>query len=140
MRVSLYNVLRVRLVMPIALRTGNAVTNSTACGLNFNTQRFRTVMLVFLTGTITDGSLALTVEESADGTTGWTAIPAARFEGAVTAVALTDDDKVYEYGVIPDSSKPFLRAVATQTTATTGGTFGAAFILGSPDSTPVVRP
>lgn len=140
MRVSLYNSLRARPCIPFAVRTGNAATNGTAVSMNYNSQNFRWAMLLFFTGTVTDGTVAVTVEESANGSTGWTAVPAARLEGALPSVTATDDDKTYEVGVIVDSAAPYLRAVATQAAATTGGLFGATFLLGGSNYTPVVRP
>lgn len=140
MRVSLYNSLRVRPSIPFAVRTGNAATNGSAVPLNYNSQNFRWAMVIFQTGTITDGTLAVIVEESANGTTGWTTIPTTRLEGALPAVTATDDDKTYEIGVVADPAFPFLRVTATQAAATTGGLFGATVLLGGSNFTPVVRP
>jgi hypothetical protein len=140
MRESLYSELRVRPTVGFATRTGNATTNGTAVPMNFNSQNFRTALLVIATATMTDGTLAVSVEESADGSTGWTAIPAGRIEGTITSITSTDSNKIYEYGVVPDFAKPFLRPVFVQTGATTGGAWAALMVLGSPNFTPVVRP
>lgn len=139
-RTSLYNSLRVRPSVNFATRTGNATTTGTAVPMNFNSQNFRTALLVIQTVTVTDGSLAVTVEESADGTTGWTTIPAARIEGTITAITSADSNKVWEYGVIPDMAKPFLRPSFVQTGATTGAAWASWILLGAPNFTPVVRP
>jgi hypothetical protein len=141
MRESLYNELRVRPTLVFGTRTGNATTTGTSVPMNFNNQNFRTALLVIMTGTMTDGSLAVTVEESPTGSGSWTAIPADRIEGGpLAAITATDDDRCYEYGVVPDMSKPFLRPSFVQTGATTGGAWAAWFLLGAPNFTPVVRP
>lgn len=141
MRKTIYNWLRVRPCITLLLRTGNATTSGVAVPLNYNSQQFRNAMLVFVTGTITDGNLAVTIEESPDGSTAWTAIPVGdRLLGALPATTATDDDKIYEVGIIPDPLKPFLRCTAVQSAATTGGTFGAYILLSGANQMPVIRP
>lgn len=140
MRRTIYNDLRALPSLASAARTANAAVNGSAVNVGIGAQNFTVAMLVVLAGTITDGSSAIKVQESADGSTGWTDVPAARLQGANVAVGASDDDKVLEQGVIIDAAKPFLRAVATQSGATSGGTLGALFLLGSPNRTPVVRP
>lgn len=139
MRRTIYNSVRALPSLPVASRTANAAVNGTAVGLDQSGQDFRVAMLVVLAGTIADGSSALTVQESADGSTGWTDVPAGRLQGANITVGAADDDVVREQGVIVDPLKPFLRAVATQSGAVTGGTLGALFLLAEPSRLPVSR-
>jgi hypothetical protein len=54
---------------------------------------------------------------------------------------LTAANTHVEIGVVPDpANKRFLRVVVTSTVVTTGANIAALFLLGSPSSTPVVRP
>lgn len=93
-------------------------------------------VLVVACGTITDGSHAITVEDSADGTTGWASVPAANVQGSLPTVVAASDDAVFEVGVRP--SRRYVRAVTTVSgSPATGGVYGAAFILGSPRFKPV---
>lgn len=140
MRRTIYNDLRALPSLASAARTANAAVNGNAVHAGLSGQNFGVAMLVVLAGTITDGSSAIKVQESPDGSTAWADVPAARLQGVNVAVGAADDDKVIEQGVIIDAAKPYLRAVATQSGATSGGTLGALFLLGSPNRTPVVRP
>lgn len=95
----------------------------------------QSAVVVVTTGTIVDGSHAITLEESDNGSTGWAAVPAAQLQGSLPTVVAADDDKVFEVGV--RSTKRYLRVVSTVTGATTGGTYGAAIALNSPRFSPV---
>jgi hypothetical protein len=138
-RRSIYANIRVRPTIPILTRTGNATTAGTAVPLNYNSQQFRMAFLLLVTGAVVDGSHTVSVEESANGSTGWTAVPSDRLEGTIATITGTNDDAIYEQGIIPDPLKPFLRCVVVQTAATTGATFGAWIILSSSNYTPVER-
>lgn len=92
-------------------------------------------VLVVSTGTITDGSHAVTVQESADGSTGWTNVASENLQGSLPTVVAANDDTMFEVGVRP--TKRYLRAVATSTGSTTGGVFACAFILGRPRNLPI---
>jgi hypothetical protein len=92
-------------------------------------------VLVVSTGTITDGSHAITVQESADGSTGWADVAAANIQGSLPTVVAVNDDTMFEVGVRP--TQRYLRAVATSTGSTTGGVFACAFILGGPRVKPI---
>jgi hypothetical protein len=92
-------------------------------------------VLVVSTGTITDGSHAVSLEDSDDGSTGWAAVAAAQLQGSLPTIAATDDDTVFEIGV--RSTRRFVRAVVVTTGATSGGVFGAAVALGRPRFAPV---
>lgn len=136
MRLSLYSTTRGRLTLSPATRT-NGTVNGTAVDTNIGLANFRAAMLVVLCGTITDGSNAIAIEDSANGSTGWAAVDPGRLLGSLPTITSTDDDRVFEVGVSPDPNRPYLRAVAVTTGATTGGVFGAVIMLGQPASTPV---
>lgn len=92
-------------------------------------------VLLVSTGTITDGSHAIKVQESADGSTGWTDLAAANIQGAMPTVVAANDDTMFEVGLRP--TLRYLRAVATSTGSTTGGVFACAFLLGRPRVLPI---
>lgn len=94
-------------------------------------------VVIVSTGVVTDGSHAVTVEDSADGSTGWAAVAAANLQGTPPTVVAANDDTVLEFGV--RSSRRYLRAVITTSGATTGGIMGATIALSSPRFAPVSR-
>ncbi|MPY86214.1 MAG: hypothetical protein GEV00_24000, partial [Actinophytocola sp.] len=79
-------------------------------------------------GSISDGSHAVSVEDSDDGLSGWAAVPSAQLQGASPTIGSADDNKVFEVGVAV--TRRFLRATITTTGAITGGTIGAVIVLG----------
>lgn len=94
-------------------------------------------VLVVATGTITDGTHTITLEDSADDIT-FAAVPAAQLQGTLPAIVATDDDKVFEVGI--RSTRQFLRVVTTVSGGVSGGVYGATIALASPRFSPVTRP
>jgi hypothetical protein len=92
-------------------------------------------VLLVSTGTITDGSHAIKVQESADGSTGWMDLAAGNIQGSMPTVVAANDDTMFEVGLRPTTR--YLRAVATTTGSTTGGVYACAFILGRPRVLPI---
>lgn len=119
-----------------AIRT-NGTANGVAVDRAANGGMQEAVVLV-CTGTVTDGSHAITLEESDDGSTGWTAVAAAQLQGSLPTALAANDDTVYEVGV--RATKRYLRVVGTTSGATTGGAFFASVILGAPRFSPVSHP
>lgn len=141
MKETLYNRVKVVPSLNTAAIATNTTTSGTAVDLDQAGQDFRSATAVVVAGALTDGSYAVAVQESANGTTGWTAVPADRLFGSIPAITATDDNKVYEIGVSTDpGNAPFLRVTITSTTVTTGGTFTAFFLLSQGNRTPVNRP
>lgn len=130
------NVLFKRSISP-ASRSANAAVNGVAVDRVVN-GGMQDAVAVISTGTITDGSHAVSIEDSDDGSTGWTAVSAAQLQGSLPTVVLTDDDTVFELGI--RSTRRYVRVTVTTSGATTGGIFGAAIILGAPRFAPVSRP
>jgi hypothetical protein len=135
MRQSLYNVARAKLALTVALRT-NGTVNGTTVDLNENKDGSRSAMLVVVVGTITDGSHAITLQESDDGSA-WSTVAATDLQGSAPTIAATDDDVVRELGYT--GSKRYLRPVAVTSGATTGGTFGAVIVRGFTRRTPIAH-
>jgi hypothetical protein len=137
MRESIYSrVLAVRAVDTTTI-DGEGDTDGASVGLNQGGADFRVACVVLMAHDVTDGTYTATVQESADGATGWTDVPAARLEGAASVSAANE---VAQVGVVPDpAASPFLRARVTASDITTGGTVSAVLLLGSPSALPVTH-
>lgn len=125
MRRSVYNDCVARPALAVALRTTGAVNGLTIDKM-YNNNAFRSAMFIVHSGTLTDGSVAVTMQDSPDNST-WTAVDASYIQGALPTIAATDDDKTFEVGYA--GPQRYVRLVATTSSATTGGTFGATCVL-----------
>ncbi|MEU2801472.1 hypothetical protein [Streptomyces sp. NPDC007117] len=133
MRQSLYNNARAQLTLAAAVRT-NGTVNGTTVDLHENLDASRSAMLVVLAGTVTDGSNAVVLQESGNGTD-WTAVAAADLQGTVPALTSANDEAVYELGYLGHAR--YLRATVTTSGATDGGTLGAVIVRAYPRRTPI---
>jgi photosystem II stability/assembly factor-like uncharacterized protein len=133
MRRTLYNIARAQATLAIAARTDGTVNGSTV-DLHENLDASRSAMLIVVAGAITDGSHAITLEESDDGSA-WATVAADDLQGTAPTLTGTDDDAVSEVGYV--GSKRYLRAVAATSGATSGGTFGAVILRGFPRRQPI---
>lgn len=135
MRDSLYDDVASALGLVPVVRSANGVVNGPSVDLAGNRNNFRVAMLVAVAGGITDGTHTITVEESDNGTTGWTV--ATNTEGAVTYAAASQNT-TKRMGIAP--TKRYLRAVITTTGAPgtpVGGTIGAIFLLTQGSGRPI---
>lgn len=131
---DLFNNVQVRPSLTNALRSATAT--GSAVDRAYNGSMFNSAMVVVHTGTITDGTHTITVEESDDNST-WATATA--LQGTAPAVAAADDDKVFEIGYL--GGKRYLRAKSTVSgSPSTGGVYDALVLLGDPRTAPVVRP
>lgn len=133
METPLYDSVVTRRSISPAVRVNGTVNGA---AVNLGTTGADSAIVVVLTGTITDGSHAVTIEDSADGSTGWAAVPAGQIRGTLPTIISTDDDTQFEVGITP--SKQYLRVVVVTTGATTGGAFAAAVVVKG-DTSPVVH-
>lgn len=136
MRDTLYTDTLSRVALTIGTRV-NGTVNGTTVDLGVFGNDFRTVMFAVLTGTITDGSHAITMQDSPDGTT-WANAPAESIQGSLPTITGANDDAVFEFGYVV-GSRQYVRLVATTSTATTGGAFGAVALLSGGSTAPVAR-
>lgn len=134
--ITTYNNTLALLALTSAARV-NGAANGVAIDLNQFSNNCRDVTFVITTGTITDGSVAITVEESDQSGSGFAAVDSSRVLGSLPTIAATDDDVVKSFGVRP--TKRYVRLVATMSGATTGGIFSAVAILGNGTKSPVAR-
>lgn len=138
---SVYESTKCLVGLPMTTISANGVTNGTAIDLQQVHEDYRNAEVIIFTGTLTDGSYTIAVQESPDGTTAWTAVPAARLEGTTTPITSAQDNVVVEIGVSPDPyNKRFLRVVITAASVTTGGAVAALWLLAAGSNMPVVRP
>ncbi|MCZ7413044.1 hypothetical protein [Streptomyces sp. WMMC897] len=119
---------------PATLTDGTANGTAVDRGANGGMQD---AVLVITSGAVTDGSHAVTVEDSADGSTGWTAVAAGALQGSLPTLGSDDDDSVTEVGL--RTTRRYVRAVVATTGSTSGGIVGATFTLGAPRFEPVSR-
>jgi hypothetical protein len=138
MRSTLYDHAKeVRALNTSAIST-NANTDGASIGLDQSGADFRDVMFVLAAGAVTDGTYTAVPQESPNGSTSWTDVPAARLIGSAV---LTTANGVAAIGVIPDpGTAAFVRLRVTSTSVTTGGSISAIALLGSGDRVPVRRP
>jgi hypothetical protein len=133
MRNSLYGLARAKVTLTVAART-NGTVNGTTVDLNENKDACRSAMLIVNTGTVTDGSHAVILQES-DDNSAWGTVAAADLQGSAPTLVAADDDTLYELGYI--GSKRYLRASVTTSGATTGGVFGATIVRAFPRRRPI---
>lgn len=135
MKEALYNKMLARHSLLLATRV-----NGTVNGASIDREQFknfsRSASVLVVTGTVTDGSHAITLEESDNGSA-WSTVGAADLLGAPPTIVATDDDKLFEFGYT--GSKRFLRVVAVTTGATTGGVYTAVIFVGEPRRRPIAR-
>lgn len=135
MRDTLYTDTLARVALTSATRV-NGTVNGTTVDTGVFGNDFRSVMFVVLTGTITDGSHAITVQDSPDGSA-WTTVDAALLQGSLPTITGANDDTVFEFGYVV--TRQYVRLVATTSAATTGGAFGAVALLSAGSIAPVAR-
>lgn len=135
MKRSLYNSATV--VSTLVPATYAATTNGTSVDRAAGLANFRTAMLIVSTGTVTDGTHVIKLQESANGSA-WTDVAAGDLQGSAISVGSSSDNTVYHLGYT--GSARYLRAVTTVTgTPATGGVYSAVIALSGARRTPVPR-
>ncbi|MFI6296714.1 hypothetical protein ACIBEJ_34350 [Nonomuraea sp. NPDC050790] len=132
---DLYNNVLLKQSLLPATRT-NGTVNGTAVDRKEDGNDYQAVLVLVTAGTITDGTHTIEVQDGDDGTN-FTAVADAFLQGAEPAIVAADDNKDYAIGYT--GLKRYVRVSVTTAGATSGGTFGAVVLLGSPAVAPVVR-
>lgn len=132
---SLYSQTLTRIALTSAARI-NGTANGTTVDLGVFGNNCRTLMFCVTTATVTDGSHALTLEHSDNGSA-WSAVDAGNVQGTLPTITGTNDDAVFEFGLKPE--KRYARIVATTSGATTGGIFSAVALMSHGGNNPVAR-
>lgn len=136
MRSTLYTNSLSRMALPSAARVNGTANGSTVDTGVFGND-FRSVLFVVTTGTIADGSHAITVQDSDDGSS-WAAADPSRIQGTQPTIGATDDNVVFDVGYVV-GTRQYVRLVVTTSGATTGGVFSAVAVLSGASSAPVAR-
>ena len=119
-------------INPGAAITGNAATN----GAVIDTQGFESVTFAVQSGTITDGSFAVKIQEGDQPTLSDASdVVAGDYIGAAISFAAAANNLVKKIGY--RGSHRYIRAVLTQAGATNGGVMSAVAILGNAHNNPV---
>lgn len=130
-----YSNITVRETLSIAVRTASA--NGAGVDRYLNGGGFQDALVIVHTGTITDGTHAIDVQESDDNTT-FTSVAASELQGTEPSIGATDDNKMYVVGY--KGTKRYVRVAVTASGTTSGGTYGASVVLANPRNAPVVHP
>ncbi|MFM9542320.1 hypothetical protein [Streptomyces turgidiscabies] len=130
-----YSNVTVRATLAIATRTASA--NGTGVDRYLSGAAFQDAMVIVHTGTITDGTHTVEVQDSDDNTT-FAAVADTYLQGTEPAIVAADDDKLFVVGY--KGLKRYLRVVVTAAGTTSGGTLGATVLLANPRTAPVVHP
>ncbi|MCX5201050.1 hypothetical protein OG897_06185 [Streptomyces sp. NBC_00237] len=125
MRRTVYSECVARPALAVATRT-NGAANGITVDRHYNSNAFRSAMFIVHTGTMTDGTVAVTMQDSPDNSV-WSTVDASFVQGSLPSIANTADDAVFEVGYT--GGQRYVRIVATTSGATTGGTFGATCVL-----------
>ena len=121
---------RVVASIPMAAIATDATTNGTGVAWG----RFRSVMAVIWSGTVTDGTFTFEVQDSDDNSS-YAAVADAYLEGAEPALTASDTVVVIGY----KGTRKYLRVVCVSTATTSGGVVGALIVCANSYRTPVVR-
>lgn len=136
---TLYNDVMARNSLNVATRTANTTVNGTGVDKtdpSGGVDGFTTCVMVVSAGPVTDGTHTVIIQDSDDNSS-YGAAAAGDIQGGPIALTSASANTVAEIGYT--GVKRYVRASVTTAGATSGGTFGALFILGGETSTPVKR-
>lgn len=115
-------------ISPAAARAASTNGNAIDCArTGVGNQRVKSVAFVFTTGTVTDGTYTLSIEESDSSGSGYAAIPANRIKNSVGTIPATADDTAFSLSCMP--AKRYVRLVVTAAGTTTGAIYSATALL-----------
>ncbi|MGW1246924.1 hypothetical protein [Streptomyces sp. NPDC002535] len=130
-----YSNVTVRETLAIATRTSSA--NGTGVDRAAGGAMFQDALVIVHTGTITDGTHAVDIQES-DDNSNFTSVAASELQGAEPSIVAADDNKLFVVGY--KGLKRYLRVAVTASGTTSGGVYGASVVLANPRTAPVVHP
>ena len=125
----------------VALDNQDIASDTTTPGAIIDTSGFESIEFIIQSGTITDGSYAILLEESDNASmpvgVETTVVSADQTLGALTGFVAANDDETIRVGSIGKDRYQRLSLVSTGTT--TGGEFSAIAVLGHPHTSPVAQ-
>lgn len=105
-------------------------------GLIIDTKDYESLEFIIQSGTVTDGTHDVKIEESDDsGMVGATDVTADELLGLAKQFGVADDDVAHRIGSI--GKKRYQRLVITSAGTTTGGVFAATAVQGHPKHAPI---
>ena len=114
-----------------ATTTGSSVDRAASAAM------YQSAMVIVQTGTMTDGTHTISVEES-DDNSAWSTVATGDLQGTAPAIVSTDDNKMFTLGY--QGIKRYLRVKTTVTgSPATGGAYGAIVLLSDPRVLPAVQ-
>lgn len=125
---DLYNNVSVAQTLAPAARTASAN------GAGVDLAGYGSAVVVVETGTITDGTHTIEMQESDDNST-FTAVADTNLQGTEPTIGAADNNKVYKIGYL--GNKRYLRVAVTVAGATSGGVYGAHVVRGAARKSPV---
>ncbi|MEW2567636.1 hypothetical protein [Streptomyces sp. NPDC047070] len=123
-----------RATLAIATRTASA--NGTGVDRYASGAAYQDALIVVHTGTITDGTHAVDIQESDDNSS-WSSVAASELQGAEPSIVAADDDKTFVVGY--KGQKRYVRVAITASGTTSGGVYGAQVVLANPRVAPAVH-
>jgi hypothetical protein len=119
-----------------ALSLAPAARTASANGTAVDLLGYGTAAVLVTFGAWTDGTHTPKIQESGDGSTGWTDVAAEDLAGSFTAVSSTAGQNAVQR-VSYIGNRRYIRPVLTVAGATTGGIASAMVLRGAPASAPV---
>lgn len=117
-----------------ALNTAAITSNTTTSGTGIDLKGYQAAMFVIKSGTLTDGTYTINVQESDNDST-YTDVAAADLVGSKPVFAATEDNVAKKVGYIGE--KRYILVQVVTTGVTSGGTIGAIVVRGHADVAPV---
>lgn len=135
MRDNLYDSLVSRPAVTPGAKT-NGTVNGTTVDKMYQNNMFRVVFFSVVTAAATDGSHAVTMQDSPDNSA-WTAVATSDLAGTLPTITSTDGNKCFDLAY--NGSQRYVRLVVTTSGATTGAVIGAVAVMGQGRRTPVTH-
>ena len=120
---------------PVARATDSAFNGTTVDRAQYMNNS-RSASVVVVTGAVTDGDHAITLEVSSNGSD-WAAAAAADIQGSLPTLTSASDNVVLEFGYT--GSERYLRVVSTASSTTSGGIYSALILLSGSRRKPIAR-
>ncbi|MFD9515943.1 hypothetical protein [Streptomyces sp. NPDC059979] len=136
---DIYSNVLVKASLKPALRAATANGTGVDRADGSNASMFQDALIVLNTGTVTDGTHTITIEDSDDNSS-FATVAAGYLEGDTPPALITSNDEtVYETRYT--GGKRYLRVVTTVTgSPSTGGLYSAEVVLSNPRRAAVVHP
>lgn len=117
--------------------SSDTTTNGTAVDTALYGNNFRDILFVVTSHTLTDGTYAVTVEESDSSGSNYAAVDTFRVLGSLPSYTASEDNTVKSFGVRP--TKRYVRIVVTSASTSSGGALSAVAVSGNGSVNSVAR-